>query len=161
MSVSKLKIKRLSQVLGQLATGLNVVTSQLDQQVFAQKIHSFTAVSMEPALVLFCLPKSSTAIRILQETKSFAINVLPMKMGEIPGINASIAERFGQQIDTEAPTESPIFSQPLAWLDCKLYTLQDGGNHYILIGKVMNLEYQFEDSPLLHFTGKYQNILEV
>ena len=161
MSVSKLKIKRLSQVLGQFATGLTVVTTQLDQQVFAQPIPSFTAVSMEPALVLFCLPKSSTATKIVQETKSFAINVLPIKMGDLPSIKAGLAERFGQEIDTEAGTQAPIFSQPLAWLDCKLYTMQDGGNHHIVIGKVMDLAYQFADSPLLHFTGKYQNILEV
>lgn len=161
MTVSKLTIKRLSQVMGQFATGLTVVTTQEEEQVFAQKIHSFTAVSMEPALVLFCLPKATAAVKTLQETKSFAINVLPMKMGEIPSLKASIAERFGQEIDHEATTQSPIFQNTLAWLDCKLYTIQDGGNHDIVIGKVMNLEYQFADSPLLHFTGKYQNILEV
>ena len=84
-----------------------------------------------------------------------------MKIGEANRSDASIQERFGQEIDFESTTKSPIFSQPLAWLDCKLRSIQDGGNHYILIGKVRELDYQFADSPLLHFTGKYQNILEV
>lgn len=161
MTVSKLKIKRLSQVMGQFATGLSVVTTQVDGQIFAQHIPSFTAVSNEPPLILFCLPKSSSTVGLLREGKYFAVNVLPMKIGEANVSNASISERFGQEIDHEATTQSPIFSQPLAWLDCELRSIQDGGNHYILIGKVRDLDYQFADSPLLHFTGKYQNILEV
>lgn len=161
MTVSKLKIKRLSQVMGQFATGLSVVTTQLEGQVFAQHIHSFTAVSNEPPLILFCLPKTSSTVSLLKESKFFAINVLPMKIGEANQSNVSIAERFGQEINVESNTKSPIFTQPLAWLDCKLRSIQDGGNHYILIGKVRDLDYQFADSPLLHFTGKYQNILEV
>ncbi len=161
MTVSKLKIKRLSQVMGQFATGLSVVTTQVDEQIFAQHIPSFTAVSNEPPLILFCLPKSSATVGLLRESKFFAVNVLPMKIREGNVNHASLSERFGQEIDLEANTKSPIFSQPLAWLDCKLRSIQDGGNHYILIGKVRDLDYQFADSPLLHFTGKYQNILEV
>ena len=161
MTVSKLKIKRLSQVMGQFATGLSVVTTQLEGQIIAQHIPSFTAVSNEPPLILFCLPKSAAIISTLRESKYFAVNVLPMKIGEANRSDASIQERFGQEIDFESTTKSPIFSQPLAWLDCKLRSIQDGGNHYILIGKVRDLDYQFADSPLLHFTGKYQNILEV
>ncbi|MBX2876623.1 MAG: flavin reductase family protein [Saprospiraceae bacterium] len=161
MTVSKLKIKRLSQVMGQFATGLSVVTTQIEGQIFAQQVRSFTAVSNEPPLILFCLPKSASIVNTLREHKFFAVNVLPMKIGEANHRDASINERFGQEIDLEATTKSPIFRQPLAWLDCELRSIQDGGNHYILIGKVRDLDYQFADSPLLHFTGKYQNILEV
>lgn len=161
MNVSKLTIKRLSQVMGQFATGLTVVTTQVENQVYAQRIHSFTAVSMEPALVLFCLPKTSSNIENLKQSKRFAINVLPIKLREKVSMHASVEERFGESLDLEANTQSPILQNTLAWLDCKLYTVQDGGDHYIFIGKVLDLQYQFENSPLLHFRGKFQNILEV
>lgn len=161
MSVSKLTIKRLSQVMGQYTSGLTVVTTQLEGQIYGFQTPSFTAVSMEPPLVLFCLSKSSEGVNILQQSKSFAINVLPNKWSEKQNAAGSIEERYQEKIDWDAKTNSPIFQQTLAWLDCKLYTLQDGGDHYIFIGKVMDLHYQFADSPLLHFKGKYQNILEV
>ena len=48
-----------------------------------------------------------------------------------------------------------ILDNVVAWIDCTLDAVHEAGDHYIVLGKVIALEVDRPESPLLFFQGNY------
>src|SRR5438093_7079198 len=64
------------QTLGRFVTGVTVITTEIDGQVRAMTANSFTSLSLEPPLVLFCVGKSTNTGRVIQSAAGFSVNIL-------------------------------------------------------------------------------------
>ena len=154
----------LRQAMGQFATGITVVTTHLNGKNYGFTANSFTSVSLDPPLVLFCLNKTSEGCQEFLDSGCFAINILAHNQTEISNrfANSSLEphQRF-ENLDTEqGKTGSPLLKNTMGWFDCQLKTHYDGGDHWIFIGEVVDIFRSEEDKPLLYFAGKYRLLEE-
>lgn len=153
----------LRKIRGQFASGVTVVTTVQDGKLRGVTVSAFSAVSLNPPLVLICLANESESKDWVAESGVFAVNILSDKqefLSERFAARAPIVNtRFEGAPYHTAITGSPILAESLAWYDCRVEALHEGGDHTIFIGRVEALE-PGEDSgqPLLYFANRYAGI---
>lgn len=142
------KIRELRDALGAFMTGVTVVTTTDHQgAALGFTANSFASVSLEPALLLVSIAKSSSNFKVFSETTHFAINILSEAQKDISNTFARPSEdRFAQLDWTLSRQQNPILPQVSAWFDCTTYQVVDAGDHAILIG-------QIEDFASMGFAG--------
>ena len=68
--------RTLRQTLGRFVTGVTVIALESEGEVRAMTANSFTSLSLDPPLVLFCLGKDTKAGRHIRSVSGFAVNIL-------------------------------------------------------------------------------------
>ena len=144
-------------VLGHFATGVVIVTAIEDGEPVGMACNSFTSVSLEPPLVLFCAAKSSSTWPRVQSAGKWAANFLDDAGEEVCRLFAQKgADRFSRISYTTGRTGAPILEDALAFVDCETLVEHDAGDHLIVVGRVVELGYQAEGKkPLLFYRGGY------
>lgn len=150
----------LRAVLGAFATGIAVVTTRDAQGAQrAITVNSFSSVSLDPPLILFCLDKAAFHYEGFASAEAFAVNILSAGQEALSNRFASEAEDGFEDLETEAlATGSPILAGALAALDCRREAAHDAGDHQILIGRVAALRAPRAADPLLYFRGAYAGL---
>lgn len=151
--------KEFRTALGQFATGVAVVTCPGDGQgPVGITINSFTSVSLDPPLILWCLDKDSDRQHVLMNCTAFAVNVLAKEQKALSARFAEVGQHDFSGIDyVKWSTGAPIIPGALANLECELLERHEGGDHWIVVGRVLNLQ-SHEGEPLLYFRGGYRGI---
>ena len=153
----------LRKVMGQFATGVTVITTQVGDQLFGFTANSYTSVSLDPPLILFCLHKDSKGCPVFLKNKVFAVNILAHDQVEVSNGFAtrdlSIEDRYALIGHTPGKTGSPILDGVLGHLDCQLSSSLESGDHVIFIGEVIDMGLDPEKRPLLYFQGGYRELL--
>ncbi len=143
-------------VLGHFATGVAVITAIDGEEPVGMACNSFTSVSLEPAMVLFCAAKSSTTWPRIQTAGKWAANILDEDGEEICRLFAQRgADRFAHISYGIGRSGAPVFRDALAFVDCETIAEYDAGDHVIVVGKVLELGYAAEGKPLLFYRGGY------
>lgn len=146
-------------VLGRFASGVTVVTTISNDEPVGMTCQSFSSVSLEPPLVLFIPAKSSRSWPLIQRSGKFCVNFLAADQAELSNTMASRGtDKFGDvKWVPSAKTGSPILEGSLAHVDCTIHTVHEAGDHYVVIGRVVDLNTAETDAePLLFFQGKYR-----
>jgi flavin reductase (DIM6/NTAB) family NADH-FMN oxidoreductase RutF len=149
---------RFRQVLGHFPTGVTVVASiGADGQPVGLAVGSFCSVSLEPALVLFCPSVTSTSFPAIRDAGVFVVNVLNEEQEDVSRVFASKAEnKFAGVGWRHARSGSPIVNEALAWIDCRIHRIDEAGDHYVVIGQVLDLGVNDRvGGPLLFYRGGY------
>ena len=146
--------------LGCFATGVTVITAMAEGDMpIGLTANSFTSVSLDPPLLLVCIANTAGSAAALEKTERFAVNV--MQIGQQPTSN-----RFaGKGEDRFAATDwalgefgSPVLNGSLASFECARHAVHDGGDHFILVGRVLKARFESRRDPLLYFRGKYRRL---
>ena len=152
--------RTLRDALGCFATGVTVVTT-LDEagQPVGLTANSFSSVSLDPPLILFCLARSSTNVDRFRQAEHFAINVLHIGQQPTSGVFArSQADRFQDVAWETWDTGAPILSGALASFECGTEQIVEAGDHLVIIGRVRRARFEPRRDPLLYFRGKYRRL---
>jgi flavin reductase (DIM6/NTAB) family NADH-FMN oxidoreductase RutF len=151
------------QALGRFATGVTVVTAErAPGEVHGMTANSFTAVSLEPLLVLVCVDEQARMLPVLKRAQRFGVSVLKNYQRAISDFFAQPeqdpeAERaLGIRFEWPAPG-IPVLGDALVQLTCRVVASHLAGDHTIFLGEVENAEV-FEGEPLLFFRGSYRRI---
>ena len=149
------------RVLGRFATGVTVITARDDAgQHRAITVNSFTSVSLDPPLILYCLGTSAFRFAVFARAKTFAINILRADQEDL-------SDRFARESDDdfadlatiEMATGSPMLADCLAALDCELEAVHDAGDHGIVVGRVAALHQAAADpGPLVYYGSAYRRL---
>lgn len=143
-------------VLGHFPTGVTAVTAVTDGRPAGMAIGSFTSVSLDPPLVAFLPGKTSSSWLAMKESGSFCVNVMAHDQLEVCGVMASKAEDKFADVDWHpGPTGSPIIEGSIAYIDCEIEAIHDGGDHDIVVGRVVELSVLDARDPLLFYQGTY------
>lgn len=152
----------LRKVMGQFATGVTVITTQSADHLFGFTANSYTSVSLDPPLILFCLHKDSKGCPIFLHNQVFAVNILAADQIDVSNGFAtkelSTEDRFGLVNHATATTGSPVLEGVMGWLDCRLSSSIESGDHVIFIGEVVDMNFDADKGPLLYFQGGYREI---
>lgn len=140
--------------LGRFATGVTVVTIQGADGPMGFTANSFASLSLDPALVLWSLARSSRRFAYFAGARHYAIHILGQDHADLP----TRFSRSGQGFDglDWLPNEEgvPILPGALARFDCAQHATHDGGDHLIIVGQVLRLALE-EGEPLVFAKGRY------
>ncbi len=149
------------KAMGCFATGVTIVTVDLEGEVHGMTANAFASVSLDPPLVLVCVDHSTRTHTHLHTKKRFGINVLCDDQRAISEYYAR-AERTHEKAAAEAGARfdrakhgTPMLHGALAYLECRLDSAQVAGDHTIFIAQVEDVVVR-EGEPLLFFRGKYR-----
>ena len=150
----------LRDALGCFGTGIVIATAR-DAKDAPQGLtaNSFTSVSLDPPLILFCIAKHSKSLDAFVHSDTFAVNVL--HIGQQPTSTRFATrdeDRFAATAWEVWDTGAPIITGSLASFECDKYGWYDGGDHYIVVGKVRRARFEPRRDPLLYFRGRYRRL---
>ncbi|WAU75772.1 flavin-dependent trigonelline monooxygenase reductase component [Acinetobacter sp. LF10] len=132
------KIRELRDAFGSFMTGVTVVTTCKDDGTpLGFTANSFASVSLDPALLLVSIAKTSSNYNNFANASHFAINILAEEQKDISNTFARPSDdRFENLAWTKSASHNPVIDQVSAWFDCTTYQVVDAGDHAILIGRV-------------------------
>lgn len=148
------------RALGNFATGVTIVTarSPAGEQV-GVTANSFNSVSLDPPLILWCIDKRSGSQGVFEAASHFAVNILAADQIELSNHFARPQEdKFAGIAHDRGLGGAPLLPDCAARFQCERYQQLDGGDHWILIGKVVAFD-DFGRSPLLYHQGAYSMVL--
>lgn len=145
------------EVLGHFTTGIAVITGRVGEQTSGLAVGSFCSLSLDPPLVLFCPAKTSASWPLIQAAGSFCVNILAEDQQDLCALFAGKSrDKFANVAWHPASTGSPILDGVLAWIDCRVNAVQDSGDHYVVIGDVLDLSVERSARPLISFRGGFE-----
>ena len=152
--------RTLRDALGCFATGVTVVTCVgEDGEPTGLTVNSFTSVSLDPPLLLVCLHKQAASATPLTTAEAFAINVLQTEQQPASiTFSTRVEDRFGTTPWSSGEAGAPILKDSLCVFECEHYAVYDGGDHHILVGRVIKASFDASLDPLLFFRGSYRRL---
>ncbi len=142
--------------LGQFATGVTIVTAcAKDGRKIGLTVNSFTSVSLDPPLVLWCLSRQATDFAALNAASRFAVNVLSARQHHLSRqFSATLADKFTSVECEDAPEGIPLLKGATAHFICRVVGRFDAGDHVIIVGEVEEYRWN-EGEPLVFHSGRY------
>lgn len=129
--------RELRRCLAQFATGVTVVTYLRLGHPRGVTVNAFTAVSLDPPLVLVSLAKTAKSGEQLR-SRGFAVNVLAADQRDL-------ALRFAGGPETNVPVRwsdglmAPCLEGCVATLQCGPWDRHPAGDHLLYLGEVQDL----------------------
>ena len=147
--------KFLRKTLGKYSTGVTVVTSiDNNGNPIGMTVNSFTSVSLQPALVLWCIDKKQPSYNSFMDAEGYAVNILSKDQNDLCHKFASQLDDKFENVDCEKSENGfPLVKNSLAWFDCKKWNYYSGGDHQILVGEVTSFD-SYELEPLTYWNGQ-------
>jgi flavin reductase (DIM6/NTAB) family NADH-FMN oxidoreductase RutF len=151
--------------MGGFATGVTIITLDLEGEVHGMTANAFSSVSLDPLLVLVCVDHKTRTHAHLHSKKRFGINVLSEDQRAISEYYARPA-RTHEHAEEEAGARfdrtrhgTPMLDGALAYLECRLHSVEEAGDHSIFIAEVEDVVVR-DGEPLLFFRRKYRKVGE-
>jgi flavin reductase (DIM6/NTAB) family NADH-FMN oxidoreductase RutF len=139
-----------------------VVTTNADGMLYGLTVSSFSALSLDPPLVLVCLARSNRLVQMVEGSKGFAVSILAHEQkpasryfarpGRLP--TTDFTEIEGEW----TPVGQPVIAGALAWMTCALHAVVTQGDHAIVIGRVTLTRVTEGKEPLLYYARGYRTI---
>lgn len=152
--------KEFRRCLGNFATGVTVITAQADDGgKVGITANSFNSVSLDPPLILWSIVKESSSYPIFEQASHFAVNVLAADQIDLSNHFARPSDdKFVDVEHSEGEGKALLLPNTAANFQCENHQILDGGDHWIMIGKVVKFE-NHGRSPLLYVQGSYAGAL--
>jgi flavin reductase (DIM6/NTAB) family NADH-FMN oxidoreductase RutF len=144
--------------MGHFASGVTIVTTRADNALIGLTVSAFCSLSLHPPLVLVSIDRKSFSYEFLKSSGCFAVNILKSDQEDlsrrfaIPG-----PKEFGDLAHQAAVTGAPILGGVLAWVDCRVVNVYDGGDHDVFVGEIEAGDHAHGE-PLLYYRGQYRGL---
>ena len=154
-------VRAFRDALGQFPTGVAVVTAAVGGEMshIGITVNSFTAVSLDPPLLLWCIDRRSRRHDAFVAAPSFTVSILS---AEHKSVSARLAGAGEHNLDGLALLDTdlgpPALADCLAVFECVRENVVAGGDHSMLVGRVMRFHRQDGGAPLVFFRGKYSGL---
>lgn len=154
-------VERFREVASAFPVGVTVVTARgADGEVRALTLSAFCAVSLEPPLVLVCLDKGSSTLSAILHLQGFTVNVLRSGRDELA---RRLASKDPGKLDgvglthlSCASVSGPVLvDDACAYLACALEETIEAGDHWVLLGRVVEAEAWLDRSPLVYWRRRF------
>jgi flavin reductase (DIM6/NTAB) family NADH-FMN oxidoreductase RutF len=148
--------RAMRDVLGHFASGVTVVTAMGTDGPIGFTCQSFSSLSLDPPLVAFAPARTSTTWPRLREAGRFCVNVLAEdQSGLSQAFARSGTDKYAGVSWAPSPHGSPMLEGVVAWIDSELWAEYDGGDHTIVVARVLDLGADAARSPLVFHRGAY------
>jgi flavin reductase (DIM6/NTAB) family NADH-FMN oxidoreductase RutF len=152
------------QVMRHWASGITVVTTRRKGGIHGMTASSFSSVSLNPPLILVCVDRRNRTHEHLQEQEYFGVHILAAHQQDL---SLRCSGRLGEaahQLDDvpyhEGKSSAPILEECLAYLECRLVSAYEGGDHTIFVGEIIDSGFTPGGRPLLYFDAGYHHLAD-
>jgi flavin reductase (DIM6/NTAB) family NADH-FMN oxidoreductase RutF len=152
--------RELRRIFGRFATGITIVTAGGDEPR-GMTANSFTSVSLDPPMVLICVLRDASMHETIQRQRAFGVSVLSNRQERVARHFADRNRPRGRAefdaVDSiPGPrTGCPVLPDALAWFECSLAAVYDGGDHSIFLGTVLAARHGPQADTLLFHGGAF------
>jgi flavin reductase (DIM6/NTAB) family NADH-FMN oxidoreductase RutF len=149
---------RFRQVMGYFATGVTVVTTAHQGELYGMTVSSFSSLSLKPSLVLICIDKTVPTHDAIIATGCFAVNMLEKRQEHLSRRFAVTSnDKFKGVAWHSGQLGLPVLEGVIAMIECRLHATFDGGDHTIFVGEVIDAEV-YDGTPLLYYRRGYHEL---
>lgn len=149
------------QAFGQLTAGVSIVTTRdRDGQLLGMTATSVTSLSLDPPLLLVCVDNRTRTATALTDNVPFVVQFLAQDQELLARQFASAApNKFAGVAYHLTESGAPAIEGALATLECQPYAIYPGGDHTIVVGRIVDV--QLPDTsmpPLVYFQSRFLDI---
>ena len=152
------------ELMGRFATGVAVITVADRERYHGMTANAVASVSLDPLLLLVCVDRTTHMHGMLASSGRFVVNILAADQERVSRLFAQKMEPELRSLRGErfhlGASGSPILSEALAYLDCRLSSAYDGGDHTIFVGEVIDGATLREAPPLIFYRGGYRTLAD-
>lgn len=156
MSEMQIEAATFREVMGHYPTGVCVITAMgPDDKPVGMVVGSFSSVSLDPPLVGFFPARSSGSWPQIEEAGHFCVNVLASDQTSLCRQIASPGDKWAGVQYELSNHKLPVLDGAMAAIECRLESVIEAGDHWLVLGRVLGLEAKRDADPMLFFRGKY------
>ena len=153
--MSGLDQARFREVLGHFATGITIVTACEEGVPVGFSCQSFAALSLDPPMVILAPAKTSTSWPRIAQAGAFCVNILSEDQEAVcRAFAVSGGDKFDGVAWAPGVTGSPVIDGSLAYVECTLGAIFEGGDHELVTGHVVAMD-AAEGAPLLFYRSGF------
>jgi 3-hydroxy-9,10-secoandrosta-1,3,5(10)-triene-9,17-dione monooxygenase reductase component len=155
-----LEARRFRDTIGLFVTGVAIIVGCAADEVLAMTVNAVSSVSLDPMLMLFCPAKKSRVAQRLTSLSGFSINILRHEQQALSTYFAGAWREPAPPPFRFVPSRCAMRLEGcLASLDCEVEHIGDAGDHWLVIGRVLDLHTGIgPHRPLLFFRGRYHGV---
>ncbi|HEX9982496.1 MAG TPA: flavin reductase family protein [Thermoanaerobaculia bacterium] len=144
--------------MSHFASGVTVVTTEHDGNLYGMTVASFASLSLHPPLVLVCIEKSVKTHDAIVAARKFGVSILGANQTDVSNRFASKAENKCDGLTMDrGELGVPLVAGAVCTLECRLHEQLPGGDHTIFVGEVVGSA-TAEGQPLLYWRSSYRGI---
>ena len=154
-------VHEFRNALGRFATGISVIVARQEgEEPFAMTVNSFASVSLDPPLILWSLQKGTDCFNAFESAELFSVNILTENQQDI-------SQRYAQKdnhilsegLYRQGRSGAIVLHDVMTSFECKVEATHDGGDHVIIIGRVLEIHnHPANRKPLVFYSGKYREL---
>jgi 3-hydroxy-9,10-secoandrosta-1,3,5(10)-triene-9,17-dione monooxygenase reductase component len=149
------------QTVGHFVTGVTVIATEIDGGIRAMTANSFTSLSLDPPLVLFCAGKNTNMGQVIWTSGGFSVNILQCDQQALSTYFAGgWTEPSPPRFSFTSWYGGPLLDGCAAALGCAVEAIHEGGDHWIVVGRVLSLYRSEEARPLVFRSGRYTRLVD-
>ena len=156
-----LEARRFRDTMGLFTTGVAVIVARAGDDVVAMTVNAVSSVSLDPMLVLFCPGKQTRLAKHVTHISGFTLNILRHEQQALSTYFAGGWTEVTPPPFRFVDSRSAMLrlEDSLASLDCATEQVTELGDHWLVIGRVLDIHTGVPPHrPLLFFSGRYRNV---
>ena len=151
---NKIDSKILRQVAGAFPTGVTIITTEKeDGNTHGMTASSFLSVSLDPALVSFCVKENAAIFPLLKVGKVIGISILEASQKDISNQFAGFSKEEIEVPMSKKATGASIIDNALAWYSTTVQQIIAAGDHFLILCEIQDLGRTEEGQPLVYWSG--------
>ncbi|MFC7366660.1 MULTISPECIES: flavin reductase family protein [Bhargavaea] len=149
--------RQFRNAMGNFATGVNVITTEVDGDVHGMTANAFMSVSLDPKLIVISIGENASMLDKIRKSRKYAVNILSNDQKDLSMIFAGqIKEKH--HVEFEWLSDLPVIKDCSVQIVCDVVNEHVEGDHTLFIGKVVDLKLEDCSDPLLFYKGQYQSL---
>lgn len=150
--------RQFRTAMGKFATGVTVITTEVEDGVHGMTANAFMSVSLDPKLVVISIGEKAKILEMIKESNTFAVNILAADQQELSMIFAGQLKE-PREVEFDRLDGKPVLAGAVAQIACEVSAVHVEGDHTLFIGRVTDIH--LEDSePLIFYSGRYRSLEE-
>lgn len=145
--------RKFRNAMGKFATGVTVITTEVDGEPHGMTANAFMSVSLHPKLIMISIDNRANMLDKIKEANKFAVNILADHQKDL-SMHFAGQTKDEREIDFQYIENIPVLDGTLASIACDVDNSYVVGDHTLFVGKVLDIK-QTDGNPLTFFTGKY------
>ena len=148
--------REFRNVLGRFASGVTIVTTELDGQIHGMTANAFMSVSLDPPLVLVSVNRRANMHHLLASSGCYGVSILSVAQQVVSNHFAGRPVE-GLTVSFVRKCNVPVVDGAVAHLIARVVDQHEAGDHTLYIGQVEYLDCR-DGQPLLFYAGKYRQL---
>ncbi|MFJ7729212.1 flavin reductase family protein [Neobacillus sp. NPDC097160] len=150
--------RQFRTAMGKFATGVTVITTDVEGDVHGMTANAFMSVSLSPKLVVISIGENARILEKIKQSKTFSVNILAADQQELSMIFAGQIKEH-REVVFDRLDGKPVLAGAVAQIACEVSAVHVEGDHTLFIGKVTDIHLE-DAEPLIFYSGRYRALTE-